>query len=459
MDEIRILTPCGAIGYGFPEASIDAALLQNPHVIAVDAGSTDPGPYYLGADEVALSWQAQKRDLEILMRARHQANIPLIVGSAGLGGARSGVTKTVQIIREIAQEHGHDVKIASIYADFDKPTLKQAVQAGKVQQFEHPDPLTAAVIDKSTNIVGQMGMEPIIEALEGGADVVIAGRAYDPAMFAALPILRGFDPGLAIHMGKILECGSQAAEPSTATDAMMATMRADHFVVEPINPDLRCTVDSVAVHTMYEKESPVELYLPGGMIDLRDTVFEAISDRAVKVSGTVFKPADTYTVKLEGAALVGYRSLFISGTRDPIFIQQTDEIIKAVRAKVAAGVAHKPEDYQLIYHVYGKNGVMGANECVTEITSHEIGIVCEIVAKTQAIAHEICSFAHGALLHYSYPGRKAIAGNLAFPHSPSDFDVGPVFEFSIYHLLEVESATAAFPITYDAVKNKDLEDA
>ena len=37
-------------------------------------------------------------------------------------------------------------------------------------------------------------------------DVVIAGRAYDPAVFAALPILRGFDPALALHLGKVLEC-------------------------------------------------------------------------------------------------------------------------------------------------------------------------------------------------------------------------------------------------------------
>ncbi|MGL4209010.1 MAG: acyclic terpene utilization AtuA family protein, partial [Candidatus Adiutrix sp.] len=49
MDEIKILSPTAILGYGFPEESFKAALDKNPHVIAVDAGSTDPGPYYLGS--------------------------------------------------------------------------------------------------------------------------------------------------------------------------------------------------------------------------------------------------------------------------------------------------------------------------------------------------------------------------------------------------------------------------
>ena len=49
MSELRILSPTAILGYGFPLASFQAGLERDPHVIAVDAGSTDPGPYYLGA--------------------------------------------------------------------------------------------------------------------------------------------------------------------------------------------------------------------------------------------------------------------------------------------------------------------------------------------------------------------------------------------------------------------------
>jgi len=42
MDEIRILSPTAILGYGFPESSFRAGLAREPHLIAVDAGSTDP---------------------------------------------------------------------------------------------------------------------------------------------------------------------------------------------------------------------------------------------------------------------------------------------------------------------------------------------------------------------------------------------------------------------------------
>ena len=53
---------------------------------------------------------------------------------------------------------------------------------------------------------------------------MVAGRAYDPAVFAALPILRGFDPGLALHLGKILECAAIAASPGSGADCALGIL-------------------------------------------------------------------------------------------------------------------------------------------------------------------------------------------------------------------------------------------
>ena len=52
------------------------------------------------------------------------------------------------------------------------------------------------------------------------------------------------------------------------------------------------------------------------------------------------------------------------------------------------------------------------------------------------------------MLHCSYPGRIATAGNLAFPYSPSDLHAGEVYRFSVYHLLEVDDPCELFPIDY-----------
>ena len=450
MNEVRVFTPCGGLGYGCPQVSIDEGMRREPHVIAVDAGSTDPGPHYLGSGEGTLSRDAQKNDLAQLMKARADLDIPLVVGTAYTAGARPHVEKTVDIVREIARENGYSLTMAVIPADIDKSLLKTSLLDGRIQDFEHPQSLTVEAIDRSCNIVAQMGVEPLIRALESEADVIVAGRSYDPAIIAALPIMNGFDKGLAFHMGKILECGAYAAEPQSGADAMFGTIRADHFEVEPTNPALRCTVESVAAHTLYEKESPVELFLPGGMIDLKETTFEAVGDRRVRVARTRFHQADQYTLKLEGAAAVGHRSLFIAGARDPMFIDGVEDILADVEANVRAGVTNDPASYRLSFRVFGKNGVL-MGPAVNGAVPVELGIVGEVVADTQQIAHAVCSFAHGALLHHPYPGRKTVAGNLAFPFSPSDFDLGEVYEFSIYHLLEVDDPVQLFPVSIEEI--------
>jgi hypothetical protein len=296
-----------------------------------------------------------------------------------------------------------------------------------------------------------MGLEPITEAFKLGADVIIAGRAYDPAMLAAMPVMKGFDKGLAIHMGKILECGCQAAEPLTPSDVIMGIVRKDHFLVEPMNKMRRCTRTSVAAHTLYEKNNPLRLSLPGGAIDLRNVKFEAVNERVVKVSGSKFIQDQVYKLKLEGACRVGYRSIFIAGIRDPIMIDHIDEVLSFVRENFKIGLKHIPAvDYKILFHIYGQNGVMGVQEPY-QGKSHELGLILEVVGRTQEIANSICAFARSSMLHYDYTGRKATAGNLAFLYSPSDIQMGEVYEFNVYHLLEVDNPLSLFNISLEQI--------
>ncbi|WEX79369.1 hypothetical protein PYH37_006252 (plasmid) [Sinorhizobium numidicum] len=87
MDEIRILSPTAILWYGFPEASFEEGLRRDPHVIAVDAGSSDPGPYYLGARVPFNDRSAVKRDLQIILGPGIARGILVIIGTAGGAGA------------------------------------------------------------------------------------------------------------------------------------------------------------------------------------------------------------------------------------------------------------------------------------------------------------------------------------------------------------------------------------
>ena len=82
--------------------------------------------------------------------------------------------------------------------------------------------------------------------------------------------------------------------------------------------------------------------------------------------------------------------------------------------------------YALDFILYGLNGVMGDLEPLDRITSHELGIVIDVVADSQENANTVCSVTRSTLLHHGYEGRIATAGNLAFPYSPSDIQVGAV---------------------------------
>jgi hypothetical protein len=257
-------------------------------------------------------------------------------------------------------------------------------------------------------------------------------------------------------MGKILECGAMASTPGTTSDCMMAYLREDCFIVEPTNPLRKCIPSTVAAHTLYEKSSPLHIIGPEGVVDVTGCKFEQDSERAVKVSGSKLKKSETINIKLEGASKVAYRTICIAGLRDPIMIKQIDECEEHVRYTVATYFNDIPsQDYRLIFHVYGKNGVMGELEPREGITSHELCLILEVVAKDQELANTICAFARSTLMHYSYKGRIATAGNLAFPYAPSDIPTGAVYRFNIHHLVEVDDPDELFfkdKETYEKVK-------
>ncbi len=451
MKEMRVLTPNGQLGYGFPKKSMEEGMRRNPDVIAIDAGSTDPGPYYLGVGKSFTTRSGVKRDMEIILEEREKAKIPVIVGSCGGCGGTPHLQWMKEIVMEIAHEKGYKFKLATINAEIPKDCLLEKFSKGKIKIFETRNELKKEDLEESSRVVAQMGVEPIIKALEAGADVILAGRAYDPSSMAALPIKHGFDAGLAFHMGKILECGAIAAVPGTASDCLLGTIREDCFLVEPMNLDRKCTEVSVAAHTLYEKSSPTYLPGPGGDLFLDGVKFEQVNDRSVKVSGSRFVPQEVYTVKLEGAKPVGFRTISIAGVRDPIMISQIDEILEKVNQAVYDNFTMSKSDYQVLYHIYGKNGVMGQLEPEKEIKSHELGIVIEVIGKTQDIADTICGSVRAMLLHYGYPGRKATAGNLALLYSPSDIQTGAVYEFNVYHLLELENACEVFPFEIETL--------
>jgi hypothetical protein len=450
--EVRMLSASGILGYGYPEASLKAGLERKPHMIGVDGGSSDPGPHYLGSGKSFTSTLAIRRDMRLLVNGAIASGIPMMIGTCGGAGGEPHLQRCVGILREIAREDRLSFKLAVIHAEQDKRYLKSRLAAGKIRPLASAPALDEATIDRAERIVGMMGPEPYMRALDAGAQVILAGRSTDPAPWAALAMHRGIGPGPSWYAGKMLECACNAALPK-GHDCLFVTVRSDSVEAEPTNPERRCTPLSVAVQALHENASPVIHHEPGGQLDTTGCEIRAVSDRATRVTGIRWTP-QAYTIKLEGAEKAGCSAITFAGVRDPGLVETIDAFIDSIRASVAVKVATfdvRPGDYQLVFRLYGKNGVMGDWEPTRKTAAHEIGILAEVVAPSQEIANAVVAVTRASLLHTDFPGRMCKEGNMAFPFSPSDIERGPIYRFSLRHLVEPVDPYEMFPIEYETI--------
>ena len=440
METIRFIAASGGLGGGKVDAeALQAAMKLGPHFIASDAGTTDAGPHALGSGIPAYPRESVARDLALFLPLAKRAGLPVLIGSAGTAGIDSQVDWLLDIAREIAEEHRLKLRTAAIYSEQSKDTLKTLYRNGKIRPLDPAPHLDEAVIERSSHVVGMMGVEPLQKALSDGADLVIAGRCSDAALYAALPIMKGLPEGLSWHAGKVVECGTLVCEVA-AKGAIFGSVSENEVVIRPFGKGLRCTTQSVAAHTFYESSDPHFHVEASGTMDLSRSQYRQVDDVSVAITGSEFRAANPYTIKLEGAEQVGFQSLIIGGVRDPLIIRQLDLWLDGVKAKIVTSVADifrgnvARGDYHLHFHVYGRNAVMGVLEPKKDAMPHEVGIVLEVTAATQAIANKIAALSRQPLLHHPIPEWKGAITGFACLHNPAVIDRGAVYRFCLNHV-------------------------
>ena len=453
MASFALVSATGMLGSGYQPASIDKAIAQGAQMIGCDAGSTDSGPSNLATGKCHFSKAAVKRDVESILTRAIAHRLPLLIGSAGSSGSDAGLDWLAGIVHEIAREQNLHFRLAKIHSEQSKDTVRRYLREGRSRPLAPMGPLTEQDVDDSLHIVGMMGAEPFQSALDQGAQVVLAGRSSDTSIFAALPLMKGFKPEVVWHMAKILECGAAAVAVRLAPDSMMATLHDDSFDVFPLREDYWCTPQSVASHTLYENADPFELVEPSGTLLTRESRYEAISERAVRVSGSQFAPAKEYTIKLEGVRLRGYSTVIFGGVRDPYIISQLDSWLEQLNRsiKTRIGQTVPGAQYDIITRVYGRNGVMDDLEPNTAATGHEVAIMWDVIAASQELSHTVATSVGHLALHNPIPKWHGLITGLALPFSPGELTRGPVFEFNLNHVVVPETPTTLFPIELEEV--------
>jgi Acyclic terpene utilisation family protein AtuA len=171
-----------------------------------------------------------------------------------------------------------------------------------------------------------LGAEPIVEALAGGADIVITGRVSDPALFLA-PLMHEFSwqgddwdrLGKGTLVGHLLECAGQItggyfADPGHKNAPDLARLG---FPLAEVGEDgsavitkLTGTGGAVNLQTckeqlLYEVHDPARYVQPDVVADFSRVRFDVVGTDRVAATGATGRPR-TDTLKVSIGFLDGY---------------------------------------------------------------------------------------------------------------------------------------------------------
>ena len=446
----KILIPSGALGLGYDRNALMRGIEHKPDLIAIDGGSTDSGPHYLGTGTSKYSRSSIKSEWRELMQARAMANVPLVIGTAGTCGADDAVDWLLDITNEIATETGQDVTVAVLKSGQPADRVMRALDQGRITPLEPVIDVDHNLLQSCTNIVALAGAEQIQAALNTGADIVIAGRTTDTATIAALPLARGCHAGGTWHGAKIGECGALATtNPSSGT--IMITFDADGFTVEPMGQNARATPYTVSAHMLYENSNPLQLYEPGGHLDVTDATYTALDDRRVRVTGSTWVPSGAYTVKLEGARCGGYQCVSLALIREARYVQNIETWTEAVEENCRQKAQERIEgDFTLELRIIGLNATLGAQDVNVQIGT-EVGVLGIVTAPTEMVAKEVAKMLNPYLLHMPLTEDEEMP-TFVFPFSPNEMNRGEIYEFCLNHVMELDDPMQAFSLTIEQVR-------
>jgi len=263
----------------------------------------------LGERTVALAQQARMKNPESgydpLLEERMRAVLPLcvakgikIVTNMGAANPEAAAKKTAEIARSLGLSK---LKVAAVIGD----NVLEACKANDLPIMEF-DGTIKQLGNKLLSANAYLGAEPMAEALSKGADVVITGRASDPALFLA-PMVHAFGwamddwnlLGQGTVAGHLLECAGQItggyfADPGYKDVPDLARLG---FPIGEVAEDGSLVVTKVpgsggAVtartckeQLLYEVHDPTQYFQPDVVADFSQVSVEEIAPDRVRIAG------------------------------------------------------------------------------------------------------------------------------------------------------------------------------
>lgn len=444
----RVLVPSGVLGLGFDADALTAGVTTNPDIIAIDGGSTDSGPFYLGTGTSKYSRAACKSEWRQLLLARQRAKVPLVITSCGTCGTDSMVDWMFEITKELASELSMTLTVATLYSEQSPAFIKTQWGEGSISALAPEIHVDRESIEQIDHIVALAGAEQINEAIATGADVVLAGRATDTAGICALPLARGEHNGAAWHGAKIAECGALCSTNPTS-GVIALEVDSSGFTVWPLAQGAQCTPHSVSAHMLYENADPLTLYEPGGALKVAGAKYVSVDSSTVRVTGSEWAVAENYTVKLEGARAVGYQSTLMAILRDAHYVKNAkawvERLTHFLHVEIERRMGLARAEYDVEFRLIGVDATLGELETQTSQAT-EIGVLVLVTASDEETADELGKLINPFLLHYPLSDNEDLP-TFAFPYSPAQTNRGALYEFCLNHILTLNNPMDVFRLT------------
>lgn len=329
-----------------------------------------------------------------------------IIANAGGVNPQACRAALAAVIRELGLE---GMKIGIVEGDDILEQLPELLEQGEsLSNMDNGDPLKPVLpLVKSANVY--IGAQPIVEALQMGADIVITGRATDPSIVLA-PLIYEFgwstdDMDLMAAgtiAGHIVECGAQCTGGNFVNWRNVPDMARIGYPVIEANPDGTfeitkhpqtgglVTIETVTSQLVYEMGDPACYITPDCIADFTSIQLKQTAEDRVHVSGIKGRPAtDTYKVSISyhgGYKIVG--QLTVAG---PDAVDKARLCADIVFDRVASDGVTFDEDERFI-EIVGTNvchaGIVPAPSEPTEVILR-IGARSSDAAKLDRLGMEI----------------------------------------------------------------------
>lgn len=267
--------------------------------------------------------------METLLPYVKEKGIKLITNAGGINpeGARDEVFR-------VAKKLGiSGIKVGIATGDNIYPYLDEWQQDGVDFKQYGNEATFDEIKDKLLFASAYLGAKPIVEALKGGADIVITGRTTDTAQFLAPLIYElGWDEAdwdklaQGILLGHLMECSGQASGGNFSGDwwnvpdmenigYLIAEVSEDGSAIltKPDNTGGRVSVDTLKEQFLYEIHDPSTYITPDVIADFSDVRFVQEGENRVRVSGVKGRPRPAtlktlmgYENGYMGQGLIGY---------------------------------------------------------------------------------------------------------------------------------------------------------